>query len=107
MLGFYGQGDSPLVFLPAYLLVCFSSVQHLLDLYRPSCLVCRWSVSLLELFELMQGSAGKLLIQNTVYKYSILSSETYLRLPIPTYVCPCLMVLGVGANEIGLMSRNA
>ncbi len=74
----------------------------------------------------MQGSAGKLLIQNTVYKYSILSSETYLRLPIPTYtylylpiptytylylpiptyVCPCLMVLGVGANEIGLMSRN-
>ena len=84
----------------------------------------------------MQGSAGKLLIQNTVYKYSILSSETYLRLPtptyaylrlptptyaylrlpiptntylclpMPTYVCPCLMVLGVGANEIGLMSRN-
>jgi len=54
----------------------------------------------------MQGSAGKLLIQNTVYKYSILSSETYLRLPIPTYVCPCLMVLGVGANEMGLMSRN-
>jgi hypothetical protein len=85
MLGFYGQGDSPLVFLPAYLLVFFSSVQHLLDLYRPSCLVCRWSVSLLELFELMQGSAGKLLIQNTVYKYSILSSETYLRLPTPTY----------------------
>jgi hypothetical protein len=53
----------------------------------------------------MQGSTGKLLIQITVYKYSNLSSETYLRLP--TYVCPCLMVLGVGANEIGLMSRNA
>jgi hypothetical protein len=33
----------------------------------------------------MQGLAGKLLIQSTVYKYSILSSETYLRLPTPTY----------------------
>ena len=58
----------------------------------------------------MQGSTGKLLTHNTVYKYSIMSSETYLRLPtptyaylrlpiptytylylpIPTYVCPCL-----------------
>ena len=33
----------------------------------------------------MQGSTGKLLTHNTVYKYSIMSSETYLRLPTPTY----------------------
>ena len=34
------------------------------------------------------------------------STYAYLYPPIPTYVCPCLMVLGVGANEIELMATD-
>ena len=44
------------------------------------------------------------------YAYLCLPMPTYaylyLPIPIPTYVCPCLMMLGVGANEIELMTTD-